>query len=442
MKYSSKKSGSALLIAILVMGVLMVLTLGLSDLVIREIRQTGDTVTAGKAYFAAEAGIENALLDLHEHLPGYEVPQPFDPNQYKEVQVEDQGDIFHFRYQILNTADKIPYFDPDRPIFLNPQGNVADGSSQSDHAVSPTVLYQDYAPATYNVLPLNQSAVIPLSSDYDGDGQPNDVQDFIIEYYFQPDESRLPAYLTISDNFNDLDILRWKIFGYPIVGGSFDSTQTDAISDFYPSAAGSTAQNPTCIGTDPGLLNTPYQQSCKLPIPSDKVDKNGDLTYWGAARECYTSDAGMDSETLDPVQTNCTIKSFISAHTQNYLVLTNVVNPEVIGISDPTNPYIPLDSASIYYRVIAKSDAGAPKLVREAASIRSDGFAGSAMQSIDVNIGLKSFLPVFHFSLYRTDASQAVQPAMLNPFGFSPGFTPLGGGQPGVQPGLMMPFQP
>ena len=66
------KNGSSLIIVILIMGILMILTVGLSGLAIREIGQTAGIVKAGQAYYAAEAGIENALLELENSFPGYE----------------------------------------------------------------------------------------------------------------------------------------------------------------------------------------------------------------------------------------------------------------------------------------------------------------------------------------------------------------------------------
>ncbi len=388
------RSGSALLIAILVMGVLMVLTLGLSDLVIREIRQSSDAVAVGKAYFAAEAGIENALLDLHQNIAGYEIVQPKDA---KNVDL-------HFQYSILNSADRIPYFEPDRAVFLHP----------GDAAISSNAIYDIRPDATYNVLGLHQNVVIPLS------GPSGDVKDFLLEYYFDPDPEHKDIFLSNSENFNNLDVLRWKVFGYPKAGNAFDTRKTDAISDFYPGLFGNRAEAPVCIGTDPSLVSQTSNTLCKYPSPlssnalpldaaaSPVSSAQNPLpnSNWGAARECYSSDAGTPSSSdLADVQQNCTIRDFVNRHSQNYLVLTNVVNPELIGLSTLDTD---LSRANIYYRIIAKPGADQPKLVRESAVLHADGFAAEdkVHQSIDANIGLSSFLPVFHFSLYRTDSTK------------------------------------
>jgi len=95
----------------------------------------------------------------------------------------------------------------------------------------------------------------------------------------------------------------------------------------------------------------------------------------------------------------CSISTFVDYHTRNYITLTNVVNPDLIGVDPDVRPEL----ANIYYRVIAKE--GSSQLVREFADISADGFArnGTFKQSIDVKLGMSSFLPVFNFSLYRTD---------------------------------------
>ena len=376
------------------MGILIVLTLALSDLVIREIHQTQDAVASGKAYFAAEAAVENALLDLHENLPGFELAD----NTNKDCQPQADTD-FRFCYGIHNTADKFPYFEPGKALFLDP--------NNPGRAISSTALYDIDPQKTYNVLGLNQSVVIPLSTDLKG--QPNDVHEFLVEYYFDPSiYKKLPI-----DAVNGFDVLRWKLFGYPqkVPGDplSIDTSKTDAISDLYPVLFGSNEFHPTCIGNDPNaLLFTLFP--CSPPAPKDKASLG--LEYWGAARECNLSDVGPNVDLK-----YCKISDFIKSHAQNYLVLTNVVNPNIVGVNDPTNPdATDLALTNIYYRLVThdpKNVPGAPQLVREEAQINADGFAlnGKVIQSIDVKIGLRSFLPVFHFSLYRTDATKEVIPA-------------------------------
>lgn len=422
-----KQRGSALLIAILVTGVLMILTLGLSDLVIREIRLNRNLVATGKAYFSAEAGIENALLDLHENFPGYQT------NGKVEYLGDKNNPDFHYSYEISNQADSIPYFEKDQLIYVNAQGKIVNAGSAQAMPVSAATLYSLHPEATYNALPLNGSVVIPLSKPIvDGEGKMvgmQNVQNFKIEYYFPWDLKNNPNLAGNAKLIQSLDILRWKIFGHPSLGGKINTTVTDSISDFYPALIDNGPKRPVCIGTKQDIpepddnLGASESTTCSLP-----VIKNGS---WSGARECYLADAnssdfdakanlGQISENIavqkwDPVNGNelCTMRKFIEGHSQNYLVLTNVVNPAVIDLS---NQDIAAGKANIYYRIIAEknsevnlsgNESANASLVRDAASIKADGFAWQDQykQSIDVNIGLSSFLPVFNYSLYRTDSS-------------------------------------
>ncbi len=376
------RDGSALLIAILIMGILMTLSLSLSELIVREIRQTSDLVSAGKAYFAAEAGVENALLDLQSHLAGYETP---------DGGVKSETADLPFEYKIFNKADKIPYFEPDKAVFLRP----------GEQSVTSANLYSDNPAATYNVLPLSETVVIPLFRD-DSKGGALNVEDFIVEYYAnfcgadsgdaQKGTNRASCLVDIPLNaISKLDILRWKIFGQPGAPNITLSgvTKTDAISDFFPATAEASAKNPVCFGTRADL-----DDQCIFPVYERGI--------FNVARECYASDKNSSSASENKNEQRCSIAEFIRSHKQNYLVLTNVVNPDVIGISNIEYK----EKANIYYRIIAKntSPASDPKLVRETALIRADGFAdnGRIRKSIDAELGLNTFLPVFNFSLYQT----------------------------------------
>lgn len=442
---TAKRPGSALLVAILVMGVLMTLTLGLSSLVIREISQTTDLVAAGKAYFAAEAGVESAMLDLQEHLPGYEVACEDGKNNWADVQgqaaaqtaggdggagsVSSDGGSgnasgpgaagssdFHYRYRICNKGNSYPYFDKDKPVFLNPGVGITRDA-----------LYQQNTAATYNVLPLNQTVTIPLFVD-NGDGTVTDVHSFLLQYYvdFKLDPTEA------SGQFNglkleDFDVLRWKIFGQPQSGS--DTAKTESISDFFPAKTGDSEFAPVCIGSDSSLLtdsNLLAGSNCIVPVISFVNGKDSKATFedlpitnvWSQARECYTNDAGFGVGAVNPdtgIAKGCSIENFVNSHTKNYLTLTNVVNPDIVGISNLDLRY---KKANIYYRILSKADAATPTstavdvnsekvLPREYAQISADGFASTdkVKQSIDVKFKLNSFLPVFNFSLYKTDSS-------------------------------------
>lgn len=444
------------------MGVLMTLTLGLSSLVIREIGQTASIVRAGQAYYNAEAGIENALLELQNSLPGYETKitgdkYDFIPGSY----IADDGSV-DFQYQVRNQGDRYPYFDEDFPVFVGPEMGVPK-----------LALYKDYPEKTYNVLPLNQTVSIPLFVDC-GQGKVRDVKDFLLEYFVDfnvdPDiMSNLIGGEYGNIKLSKFDILRWKLYGEPMDTPG----KTDAISDFYPAHENNSANSPVCIGTDLSIENQ-ANTHCIIPVAqeileqkvvirrlsSDQIVLNNDfpsfkiispadspqlgpddIKYpeivsdapifdsWSMARECYKNEAGFDVTGSADIKKGCTIKNFVNSHTKNYFTLTNVINPGIIGVS---NPNLRNSKANIYYRLVAKgstacrkpaqfilaapttkipvaskakSDSTLTPLPREYAEISADGFAagGSVKQSIDVRLKLNSFLPVFNFSLYRTN---------------------------------------
>lgn len=385
------KSGSALLVAVLVMGILVTITLGISSLVVSEIRQTGDVVIAGKAYFGAEAGIEHALFELSENLPGYET-------DISPGVLVDEDDI-SFRYEIKNKGDMIPYFADDEPVFLGP-----------DDAIPKGFLYQEKPKYTYNVLGLNETVTIPLFTD-DGTDNFEDVNDFMVQYYvdfdLDPNIDSFGGQQLVVENF---DVLRWKLFGNP----SGDSMKTDAISDFYPAHSNDGPKNPVCIGSASSLQSSPenvYDYDCIVPVAQDEV--GGEIVNtWSSARVCYKTEAGTNVSGGQNVKSDgCTIKSFMDNHDRNYITLTNVVNPDIVGIS---NIELRNSRANIYYRIVAsKNTAGENNLVRDFADIKSDGYArnGEVKQSIDVKLKMSSFLPVFTFSLYRTDTEDDIKDA-------------------------------
>lgn len=394
------RRGSALLVALLVMGVLLTLTLGLSGLIVREIRQTADIVSAGRAYFAAEAGMENALFDLAENLPGYE-----EQAVYPEEGTSDE--FLNYSYSIGNKGDMYPFFPSDLPVFLGP-----------DEAITKDALYDLRPELTYNVLPLNQSVTIPLYT-VDENGKVNDIEQFLVQYYVNFDHERLNEIKINapggqrSIKLDDFDILRWKVFGNPCRAGNCadaDYLKTDAISDFYPATENVSEDRPVCIGT-PSMLSQ-AGVNCFAPVIQNVIKvgeyaKVEDIPWQSAgfsfARQCYlseVSDASVGSLKGEAIMETCNIDRFIQTHTRNYLTLTNMTNPDMIAINPETTPQY----ANIYYRIITPGDEE-NSIVREYADIRADGYAGGLSQSIDAKLRLSSFLPVFNFSLYRTDTT-------------------------------------
>ena len=185
--------GTALLVSLLVMGVLVSVAIALSGLVFRELTITKDFLNSGKAYYVAESGVELALFGLDKNLPGWE---PSDEGLQKYYVGSLEGE-----YKLDNRCKTYPCFDGY---------NLTDGGEG----------FKEY----YDVLDHNDSIQIPLFIVDDGSEKP--VANFVVEFYATFDPS---THLNF-DNVNDLsgwDILRWKIYGLNELFGI-----TESISDF------------------------------------------------------------------------------------------------------------------------------------------------------------------------------------------------------------------
>ncbi len=421
------KNGSALLITLLLMGALMTITLGISTLVLREIRVTQSVVDANKAYYAAEAGVEQALLGLARNGAGYEPKGDFASD---ETAVDP---TFKYSYSTSNTTDSVPGFSSDTPTYVetglvdgpNPGCVLSSAKNPFALAIPRDQLYKDCPRATFRKLALNQTQIIPLFS-IDGSGTPVKVEDFIVQYYLNVhDGSGLWGQFKNLD-LQKFDVLRWKLYGKP--DGYVGAQRTESIADFYPGVNGNDANNPVCIGTDSGLtaLDSNSPEKCIIPVLSVDSPESGaaDAPLWSAARECYMTDAGslvtggaQIKKTSANSGAGCEMRDFILSHQENYLVLTNMVNPDIVGISNIKDPS-QLARADIYYRVLAKRGADQPKLVKDYAEISSTGYAegDNISKTLNVNYKAPGFLPVFNFSLYKTaggdgDSVKFVQPS-------------------------------
>jgi len=418
------QTGSALLITLLMLGVLMTLVLGISTLVIREIGVTQSIVDANKAYYSAEAGVENALLQLSLHKPGY---QPtLQPVKFTADPDKDYDKNFNYDYNISNTSDAVPGFADDKPIFVEPalvdggsDGSVVDckiSNAKSPFALAYTKdkVYSDCIRATYRKLALNETVIIPLfSSD---ESNTTEVDDFLVEYYLNvKNGSGLWGEFT-GLPLSQFDVLRWKIYGQPKVDNGIQ--RTESIADFYPGIDNNGPNSPVCIGTYGEIgaeHGCQYPSLSKAPpgILDPSVELN-DVTLWSAARECYQTDAGVAvtggaliKGTTQGDAAGCSMRDFIDNHKENYLILTNMVNPNIVGVANIHDPS-QLARADIYYRVVARKEKlgekTAPRLVKDFANISAHGYAalGQVVKSLEVQYKAPGFLPVFNFSLYKT----------------------------------------
>lgn len=391
MKKMKKNKGSALIIALLIMGILMTLALGLSNLVIREVGITNDIVNSGKAYFAAEAGIESALLDLHQNLPGYEIEKIVTDGEFEvggniyQTGMSEDADL-EFYYQIENRTHTVPYIDTQ--------------------IVNPAVVNADPI-KTFNVLDLNESVSIPLFISNEK-GETVNVKAFRVEYFITGNAIS-PAWL-LKGAQEDIDMLRWKITGIKTTGVSPGSDPnappkllTESIGDYLPTIGGSNENQPTCFGTQNSLTDMvfdgiSYNENCLETTL-------GKIYYF--AREAYTFDIIQNSKGefeyktvphLREQNTEMRIGDFLEEHSHNYLTMTNIFNPSMLNGESTEEKE---RNARIYYRVVIPNED--EYTIREFAKITSTGYVRRLRKRIEAFIRPDKFMPVFNFSLYRTE---------------------------------------
>lgn len=378
MNKNKTQKGSALIIALLIMGILMTLALGLSNLVIREVRITSDIINSGKAYYSAEAGVESALLDLHQNLPGYEN----EGGMYNGF-----GGKLTFEYSIKNKTHTYPYVDTE---IINRE--IAQQSPKK---------YQ------YNVLNLSDSISIPLFT-VDDNGNVERITNFRVEFFIDADIK--PEFRNSDISGLVVDMLRWKITGIKRNLGN-SGFLTESIGDYMPVFAGSSVTEPTCLGTQSSAVNF------KDPDSDIIYNPNCNNFIWQWARESYVFDpltGTTQSRVWDPQNNQddpVNIDEFLSGHDTNYLTLTNIFNPDVLQDKPAITK---AEQAKIYYRIIVPDEN--QKIVREFAKIKSTGSYGKLRQQIETFIRPEGFLPVFNFSLYRTDTQDNKE----DPSGFAP----------------------
>jgi hypothetical protein len=380
------EEGSALLTALLVMGILIAISLATSMLIVREVGLTKLTLDAGKAFYGAESGVEMALLELEENLPGYEVEEG-DDDGFFELGGEN-GDEVEVQYSIANKASVYPYFDEEE----------FDLSSVGVENVE----------ALYDVLELNESITVPLFTVGE-DGEEVPVTEFRVQYFvkFNP-QSDLRISAT-ADILSGWDVLRWKIFG---VTDSLTDAQTESINDFTAVTVDATtdaqtdAQVPTWFGSVPCGPGYDFDDEISCVDYAGISNANslrgnniveGQYVYDvictpTQAREFYS----YDGQGVVDVKPCYEIEEFLEGHRFNYLTLTNLMNPAVFK-NEYTYKKV-LELSRLYFRVEAYDG----DLEREYASVSSTGESGDSRIDLAVQKRRGYYLPVMNFALYHT----------------------------------------
>lgn len=372
-------SGTALIVALLVMGVLMAISLALSTLVLRESAVTREFLDAGQSFYAAESASEIGLYGVKNNLPGWEP-------KFEAVPIKIDGDKAVAELKISNKCKAYPCFDKDYDIDGKLSGKVPD------------------AKAFYATLGLNESVTVPLFVMGD-DGKPVEITDFNVEFYanFDPKDIKITK---DGSSVSDWDVLRWKIVGLN------DSIQgkapfTESISDFTAVTAAldgtfTSATKPSWFGTKPCEGSGRYTDMIKCLAYQFDSDPQIQNCNQMQAREFYLY-SFIDGERSNEVVKCWPLSRFISDHKLNYLTLTNLINPSVFKVSKLSDKQTRLN-----YRVELFTEGKATDTVRDYADITADGYSGKSKQSVNVKIKRDSFMPVFNFSLYSTYMDKAI----------------------------------
>ncbi|MFC1615854.1 hypothetical protein ACFL21_01825 [Patescibacteria group bacterium] len=419
------KRGSALLVAMLVMGVLLSVSLALSTLVFRELRITKDLLASGKAYYAAESGIEVALLDLNRNLPGWE-PGEDEKRGDDYVTLGVSGDA-NAEYSVNNRCRTYPCFDDHN---IDEIGND---------------LQQ-----LYGVLELNETLTIPLFIFDEDTSTEVPVGDFTVEFFtnFNPKEDMVLKTETSTgaqEGPSSWEVLRWKVYGLEQVPGEgpdekitasindkaavvsvrMESLRTgDAYSDYEPEVHYNVtnAKQPSWFGSigcseggldrvtnnlDPenNIACIEDEHTIYDPVV-DKVEGQQSKIFRGSclptqAREYYDFSQGeVEFEDIHPCYY---INTFLDNHELNYLSITNMMNPSLLDF-DRFGETQRMQMSRIFYRIefFERGEGTTNEVVRDFADITSHGYSGNAKQSINVKMKKGSVMPVFNFAIYST----------------------------------------
>lgn len=180
---NSKRTASALLLSFFMMGMLILVSLGVSYLVIQDLGTMRTVVGGVQATYAAEGMTEIGLHMVKSNLPGY------------ETEIDSSEDYF----------------------------NVTLASLDLD-ALSSIIPCENQSEEEWMRLSKNESIQLPLFyQESTGDDAVIEVEDFVVNFYVGDEEGNA------FQGQLELDVLRWKIIGFVDT-----ETLTEAISEFIP----------------------------------------------------------------------------------------------------------------------------------------------------------------------------------------------------------------
>ncbi len=384
------KRGTALIVSLMVMGVLIAISLALSALIFRETRLTKNLLDSGRAYYAAESAIEEALYFLDSELPGWDTGEENEFGKLSNKAV--------FEYEVKNKCNSYPCFDED-------EFNLA------------SIPLHKF----YDVLELNENITIPLFT-VNEQGDIVAVKDFTVEFYTRFDPAQdLNLKYTDGSAIAGWDVLRWKVFG---LNKTENGLLTESIHDFTAVSSGqnindgqefsTNAEKPSWFGSlDCDSVGSDLRQTDDIQCIGyastayfdASEEQNVGTCQHNEARDYYYYENGEFQQKIPCYP----ILEFMQKYQPvagsefgptglNYLSLTNLMNPTMLSNESYPTQQDKTNASRIFYRV----ETYDKDTVREFATIIADGYSGDAKQSIKVRIKRDSYMPVFNFSLYST----------------------------------------
>lgn len=364
------KRGSALVMAMLFMMLLLVLSFSVNLMLLSEVRAERNFLSGVKAYYAAEAGVETALLDVSfadagESVLGTPVPVPF---------VSDAA--------ALNTS----ITDDDQTYAYEVNARTTE--------FTPCV-FESRNDDGYGVLQAGESVVIPLNS-VENPENGADITSFQVDYYIVDTNS---PFDTPSWVMQHKDVMRWKIIGNRNFSG-----KVEAISDYFPISDinHNYPNNPTRFGTS-NTENFDWDTGKYYDILDGVTFDTADLIYLDIS--AYI-DNFADGGFHYIFHANYPIDDFLASHENNLLVLTNFLN--TIPADVPDADVNPADSYELYYRVhdgIENSPEDEQAIACTSVKVSADGVSpdGKFVQTLDVVKPLDQGIPVTDFVWYQRD---------------------------------------
>lgn len=141
------KKGVSLLVAIGISSLIIVFAIGVSKIIVSQLKSTGQTQSSNAAYYAAEAGLEIALMKMKDKEIGYNLKP--NPDSF-ELSIEDggaTGRTAQIEYKVENTVRD-----------LKSTNNYAAVSSNLFLVPSPWLGDADKSPCNREVPPLPANA--------------------------------------------------------------------------------------------------------------------------------------------------------------------------------------------------------------------------------------------------------------------------------------------